>query len=150
MSVKERVKDADVLFNLGRKEGALLLVLVAVAGTSRKRYPKSKIKYDGEAFRMFVSEEMCKYAPGWKEDTNVQVKFKDRPLWMPRELYEFVRNYLFHEAELPDYISFKSKNGFNVTVLNNEKLIIGDDIFHYLRKIVIDAPENANLFNSQS
>jgi len=150
MSIKERIKDADILFKHGRKEGALLLVLVAVAGTSRKRYPKSKIKHDGEAFRKFVSEEMSKYAPGWKEDSNVQVKFKGRTLWMSRELYKFIRNNLFHEAELPDFISFKSENGFNVTILNNEKLIIGYEVFHYLRKIVIDAPENADLFNLQS
>jgi hypothetical protein len=148
MSIKERIKDADILFKLGRKEGALFLVLVAVAATSRKRYPK--IKDDGKAFKKFVSEEMSKYAPGWKKDTKVQIKFRGKPLWMPHALYKYVRCNLAHEAELPEYISFKGENGFNVTVLNNEQLIISDAIFHYLRKIVIDAPENLDLFNLQS
>jgi hypothetical protein len=146
MSIKERIKDADILFNLGRKEGALVLILAAVAGTSRKRYPKDKFK-DDDAFKKFVSEEMSKYAPGWKKDTNVKIKIQGRKLWMPHELYKFVRCELFHEAELPDFISFKGENGFNVTVLNNEQLIISDSIFHYLKKIVIDAPENTDLFD---
>ena len=149
MSIKERIKDADILFELGRKEGALLLILVAVAGTSRKRYPKTKFR-DDVAFKKFVSEEMTKYAPGWKEDTKVQIIFRGETLWMPNELYEFVRCNLFHEAELPEFILFKDGEGFNVSVLNNEQLIIGNAIFHYLRKIVIEAPENADLFNPQS
>jgi hypothetical protein len=41
MSIMTRIEDADLLFQLGRKEGALLLVLIAVAATSKKRYPKS-------------------------------------------------------------------------------------------------------------
>ena len=147
MSIKERINDADILFKLERKEGALLLVLVAVAATSRKRYPKSEITRDNQAFKKFVSEEMSKYAPGWKEDTKVQINFRGRPLWMPHALYKFIRCNLAHEAELPEYISFKGEKGFNVTVLNNEQLIISDAIFHYLKKIVIDAPENADLFD---
>jgi hypothetical protein len=149
MSIKERIKDADILFKLGRKEGALLLILVAVAGTSRKRYPKNKFK-DDKAFMKFVSEEMSKYAPGWKRDSKVKIKIQDRTLWMPHELYKFVRCELFHEAQLPSHISFKDGEGFNVTVRNNEQLIIGNAIFHYLRKIVIEAPENNDLFNMQS
>jgi len=150
MSIKDRIKDADILFNLGRKEGALLLVLVAVAATSRKRYPKSEIEYDGEAFRKFVSEEMSKCASGWKEGTKVDIKFRRRFLCMPRELYKFVRCNLAHEAELPDFILFKEEDGFNISVLNNEKLIISDTIFQYLKKIVIEAPENSDQFYFQS
>ncbi len=147
MSIKERIKDADILFKIGRKEGALLLVLVTIAATSRKRYPETKIKSDGQAFKKFVSEEMSKYAPGWKEDSKVQIKFRGRPLWMPHELYKYVRCNLAHEAELPEFVSFKGEKGFNVTVLNNEQLIISDAIFHYLKKIVIEAPENVDLFD---
>lgn len=147
MSIKERIKDADILFKLGRKEGALLSVLVAVAATSRKRYPETEIPRDGPAFKKFVSEEMSKYAPGWKEDTKVQINFRGRPLFMPHELYKFVRCELAHQAELPEFVSFKDEQGFNITVLNNKQLIISHTIFHYLRKIVIEAPENTDLFD---
>ena len=54
---------------------------------------------------------------------------------------------LAHEAELPIYISFEDGKGFNVSVINNEKLVIGNGIFHYLKKIVIEAPENAHFFD---
>lgn len=147
MSIKSRIEDADSLFQLGRKEGALLLVLIAVAATSRKRYPNRKKISDNKAFKKFVSEEMSRYAPGWKENTKVQVKFRGKSLWMPKFLYEFIRNELAHEAKLPEFISFKDEHDFNITVLNNEQLIISDAIFHYLRKIVIEAPENADLFD---
>jgi hypothetical protein len=146
MSIKSRIEDADILFQLGRKEGALLLVLIAVAATSRKRYPQSKYR-DGEAFREFVCEEMCKYAPGWKKNTKVQVEFRGEPLWMPKVLYKFVRCNLAHEAEVPIFIFFKDGKDFSVTVINNEQLVISNVIFHYLRKIVIEAPENADLFD---
>ena len=66
---------AGLLFQNGRKEGALMLVLIAVAATSRKRYPKSIISGDGQAFRKFASEEMSKYAPGWSENTKAEIEF---------------------------------------------------------------------------
>lgn len=58
MSVHDRLDDARVLYAAGRRTGALLSVLVAVAATSRKRYPKSDVPSDGDAFRKFVAEEM--------------------------------------------------------------------------------------------
>jgi hypothetical protein len=146
MSIRKRIEDADLLFQCGRKEGALLLVLIAVAATSRKRYPRKDYK-DKKAFEEFVCEEMSKYAPGWKKDTKVDSIFQGEPLWMPKVLYELIRCNLAHEAELPIYISFEDGKGFNVSVINNEKLVIGNGIFHYLKKIVIEAPENAHLFD---
>lgn len=149
MSIKSRIEDADILFQLGRKEGALFLVLIAVAATSRKRYSGKKIPKDGDAFKKFVSEEMSKYAPGWKENTKVQIEFEGKPLWMPQILYKYIRCELAHKAELPESISFKDEQdfSFNVSVLNNKELTMSDTIFHYLKKIVIEAPENADLFD---
>lgn len=147
MSIRTRIEDADLLFQHGRKEGALLLVIIAVAATSRKRYPKKKYD-DNVAFKDFVSEEMSKYAPGWKKDTKVDINFQGKPLWMPKILYEFIRCNLAHEAELPIFISFEDGKGFNVSVINNKQLVIGNGIFHYLKKIVIEAPENEDLFKA--
>ena len=66
---------------------------------------------------------------------------------MPDALYKFVRCELAHEAELPEFISFRDEQGFNVPVIDNEQLIISEAMFHYLKKIVIEAPENADLFD---
>ena len=147
MSIKSRIEDADSLFQHGRKEGSLLLVLIAVAATSRKRYPKERYR-DSEAFKAFVCEEMVQFAPGWKKNSNVEVNFRGEPLRMPDVLYEYVRCNLFHEAELPIDISLKDEEGFSITVINNERLVISDKIFWYLKKIVIEAPENANVFQA--
>jgi hypothetical protein len=57
MSIKTSIEDADLLFQLGRKEGALLLILKAIAATSSKRYLQ-KVFGDSEAFKEFVCEEM--------------------------------------------------------------------------------------------
>jgi hypothetical protein len=146
MSSKSRIEDADILFNIGRKEGALLLVLIAIAATSRKRYPHPQHR-DDEAFINFVSEEMPKYAPGWKKDTKVNIDFRGESLWMPKVLYKFVRCNLAHEAKVPIFISFKDDEDFIVSVINDEQLVISNVIFHYLRKIVIEAPENADVFD---
>lgn len=37
--IRDRITDAKLLWASGRKEEALLLVLIAVAATARKKYP---------------------------------------------------------------------------------------------------------------
>ena len=49
MSIEHRIKDALYLWEDERYEGALLNVLVAVAATSRLRYPDRREK-DGAVF----------------------------------------------------------------------------------------------------
>ena len=44
IGVHARIEDAGVLADMGRYEGALLMLLVAVAATSRKRYVKFRGK----------------------------------------------------------------------------------------------------------
>src|SRR5258708_24111477 len=39
VSVRERIEDAKILWDAGRKEGAFIMILIAVATTARKRYP---------------------------------------------------------------------------------------------------------------
>jgi len=57
MSIRDRLDDARILFANGRRDGALLSVLVAVAATSRRRYPHSAIPRDGDAFIRFLLDE---------------------------------------------------------------------------------------------
>jgi hypothetical protein len=57
MSIKDRLDDARMLFSQGRRDGALLSVLVAVAATSRRRYPRATIRRDKEAFIRFLLDE---------------------------------------------------------------------------------------------
>jgi len=62
--VHRRIEDARVLANAGRDEGALLMLLVAVAATARKRFPlgtpsrrDSGTMGEREAFETFLTEE---------------------------------------------------------------------------------------------
>ena len=54
MSVRARVEDAQLLWTNGRREGAFLTALIAVAATSRKRFPDRKSVTDREAFERFL------------------------------------------------------------------------------------------------
>jgi len=56
MSIRERLDDARILFAQGRRDGALLSVLIAVAATSRRRYPRTTMR-DDEAFIRFLLDE---------------------------------------------------------------------------------------------
>src|SRR5580658_1924266 len=66
MSITNRLREAKLLYDTGHCEGALLSVLIAVAGSSRKRFPPKTISRrdpsrqmgDAEAFETFMGEEM--------------------------------------------------------------------------------------------
>jgi hypothetical protein len=53
MTIADRLTDADVLWASGRREGALLSVLVAVAAASREEWPD--VKDDKMRFCRFLS-----------------------------------------------------------------------------------------------
>ncbi len=57
MSIDERMKDGRLLYEARRYEGALLCVLVSIGATSRKRYERTEIWHDGDAFCKFLAEE---------------------------------------------------------------------------------------------
>ena len=48
VTVRERLEDAALLWQHGRKHGAWIQVLIATAATARRRFPGLK---DGEAFK---------------------------------------------------------------------------------------------------
>ena len=71
MSIADRLEEARLLWSQGRKEGAFIMILIAAAATSRKRYPRETLSWakkkndgtrkemeDGEAFKRFILDEM--------------------------------------------------------------------------------------------
>ena len=92
-------------YAVGRPEAALILVLVAVGATSRRRrpvgtpsvrHPGSKMG-DGEAFETFFWEEM----PRISRLQNYNVAYRGKMHRMERVLYKWFRCELFHAARLP-------------------------------------------------
>jgi len=137
MSIKNRIKDAQILYANGQREGALLSVLIAVAATSRRRYLKDK---DKEAFTKFVGEEM-KTITG--HVTNYSIKFRNEVMPLQNLLYKFIRCELAHEAQLPEDIIFEPGSSLKVSV-TDECITFSDVLIDGLCRAVCNAPENKN------
>jgi hypothetical protein len=93
-----RIEDARILYEAGRSEGALLLLLVAVAALSRVRYPKAQVPSDKKAFRQLLKDEqwsLCRAGP-----KTILIGGEETPV--EDFLYEWLRNSLVHEGSIPD------------------------------------------------
>ena len=151
MSIPDRLRDASILYSQGRRDGALLSVLIAVAATARRRYPRP-IK-DRPAFTQFLSDEMVAVTGGAVRNYNVRVPGADKSKYpgemMPLGvcLYEFVRCNLAHEATLPDNVEFvrTEDNGlfFEIT---DDVIRLSDSFMDGLARSVEYAPENHDLY----
>lgn len=80
------------------------MLLVAVAATSRKRYPRgttSKLTVgkmgDREAFTTFLRDEMWRLV----REHDDQIVFRGKPRPIEEFLYEFLRCELVHEGGIP-------------------------------------------------
>ncbi len=152
MSIIERLQDAQFLYANGRRDGALLSVLVAVAATSRRRYPSTRYS-DREAFTQFLAEEMTVVTLGGPKQFIVRVpgadtgKHPDEKMPLGECLYEFVRCNLAHEAMLPDNVEFESAEPGVLSVQITDKVIrLSDTFMDGLGRAVEYAPENGDLF----
>ena len=152
MAIRERLDDAAFLYAHGRREGALLNVLVAVAATSRRRYPYDRFK-DSEAFTRFVGDEMPVITAGGVKNFNVRVpggesaEFPDGLMPLGACFYRFVRCNLAHEAKLPSNVEFLAAGPGTFQVeITDEKIRLSDSFMDGLSKAVLYAPENADLF----
>ena len=146
MSVKTRLDDAKVLYENGRREGALLSVLVAIAATARKRYPRPL--GDRQSFTQFVGEEMqtiTKGATGGCSIKEFNINYLGKIMPLEDLLYEVVRCNLAHEGELPDSIVFEPGAGLKVNV-EPHKITFSDGLLNGLCFAVTQAPENSGIF----
>ena len=141
MSVRARIEDAKFLYKNGRKEGALLSILVALAATSRKRYPTIVKKKDGDAFTTFLSEELTKRI---KVGT-FMVKFRDKMILLQDLFYKFVRCELAHEAQMPEDNTFTKGDMLHVKV-DEKEISLSEKFIDILFDIVIKAEENKEEF----
>lgn len=140
MSIKDKITDAKVLYTNGRKEGALLSILVAVAATSRKRYPLGT-KNDGDAFTSFLAEELPKVI----RVKHFNVKYRNEMILLQDLLYKFVRCNLTHEANIPEDIKFETSDQLFVRV-DDDCITFSDRLIDVLATVVSNAEENKNEF----
>lgn len=136
MGIRERIDDGRLLYENERKQGAFLSVLVAVAATSRRRYPRQDWS-DKESFIRFLVGEYpaftrnCNWQPASESDYEQNIEPRNFPAgqdpiggywfkvpgaedqgWhmgrmpLPAILYAYVRCSLAHEARLPSNVEF--------------------------------------------
>lgn len=145
MSIKARLEDAEILYQNERHEGVLLLLLVAIAATSRKRYPKKQMG-DGEAFKTFLGEEM-KTLTGNIE--NLNILFRDKLVPLQDVLYKFVRCELTHEARLPSEVILEKRAPFFLKI-TKPGITVSDSLLQGLARVVTEAPENEEIFRKRA
>jgi hypothetical protein len=165
MSVRDRIEDAKVLWQAGRKEGAFVQILIAVAATARKRYLKApkgskpvpdgqrprpgEYASDGTAFKTFLLDEMDKITGGMKY--NVAFPFQGREK-VPLEeiLYAHLRCHMVHEGETPPSITFTepvvADGKSHSTLRLTDPLGLPEFWLWNMARAVAQAPENGELF----
>ena len=98
MSVRARIEDAKSLWEAGHQEGAVIMVLIAVAATVRKRYPRPMP--DSQAYKAFIRKELPKITNG--PTRNVAFYFRHNHHRSIEDIiYTFIRCELLHEGALP-------------------------------------------------
>lgn len=146
MSIRDRVTDAIILWRSGRKDGALLSALVAVAATARRRYPVGTPSIDEptsrrgmgdrESFERFLGTDLgptlglLGTGPDGYFGLRVPFQRGSIPPDPPRTLipyerldhlfYKFVRCELAHEGALPTDVVFEWGDADSVTVAGDE------------------------------
>lgn len=149
MGVRQRLEDARFLWEKGRKEGALVQVLVAAAATARVRFPT---KGDGAAFRKFIRE----VTPTIIDATNpampggLHVIFNAETkseMAFDHLMYKHLRCYLVHEAAMSPYVRFSESRMVDGKLIADFRggvpLMLPDFWVIHLAKAVAEAPENA-------
>lgn len=120
MSIKEQVEDALFLSQNGRHVGALTNLMLAIAASSRKTFPRgaksreepSKEMGDGEAFTLFLGGRIRKilfgdYGGPDIGNSGISVGFRGKQYDVAYILYKFYRCELVHNGELPEDIEFQ-------------------------------------------
>ena len=144
MNVRTLLSDAEMLLKQGRFESALALVLMAIAATSRKRYPRNHPKYkkDQEAFEAFVRDEMKNSITGLASMT-AEVGGKEMP--MESILYKILRCTVLHEGKIPEELVFEEKPDWSIRPAEG-RLVLSRNWILGLMRAVVRAKENEPLF----
>jgi hypothetical protein len=95
LDIQERVEDALLLWREGRREGAFLLALVAVAARARRNDPQTAS--DREVFEQFIARRFS---------VRISLEFRGQLEPLERIFYKWLRCELVHEGGLPVDVRF--------------------------------------------
>ena len=104
--LQERIDDARFLWRSGRREGAFLLALVAIAARARLEHPS--IAGDRERFERFLRSRLTQ---------TISLEFRGEMQTWQHLFYKWMRCTLVHEGGLPIDIAFMEGVGENDLML---------------------------------
>ncbi len=144
MSIRARHEDAQILARQGRLDGALLMLLIAVAATAKKRFPGL---LDSDGFQAFVKVGVQEVTP-IKVGGGFSVTYRGESVMIERIFYKFMRCTLVHEARLPADLEVivEPTPGMTSIRVEADKLVMGLGWLDNLFEMVVRAPENAEQF----
>ena len=143
MSIRARVEDALLLWENARKEGAFLNALVAVAATSRLRFPDRKAVKDPDAFVQFLEKA---------HTVRISVEYRGECLPVEQVFYKWIRCQLVHEGGLPVDIQFMPDSAPGTLSVRaggapEYVLKVSEGWFNHIVGAVASAPENTREFD---
>lgn len=104
-SIRDRIEDARQLWEAGRKEGAFLIALLAVAARARQEHPRPV--RDSDAFEWFIQS---RFRP------RVSVEFRGTLEPLERVFYKWMRCELVHDGGLPADLRFSEDTDGELSV----------------------------------
>jgi hypothetical protein len=140
VTVVDRLADADLLWYYGRREGALLSVLVAVSATARRTFPQ--IKGERAAFEAFM-----KSTHGW----TICVEHRGVTVDMDHLFYKWLRCELVHAGSLPpdvridDRFTDPASCGVRAGGAPNYTVLLSPGWYQFFVDAVRQAPANGDL-----
>jgi hypothetical protein len=164
MSIREQVEDATFLAQHRLYVGALTTLMLAVAASSRRTFPRgtksvkkpTEDMSDMEAFTLFLGGRIRKLLLGnsggpEEGDSGLSVGFRGKQYDVAYILYKFYRCELVHNGELPEDVEFtesQASAGADLRVRNRdlrvsisvEEKIVFD---HGWIDLLVDAVANA-------
>lgn len=151
MSIRERYRDAQVLAEQGRLEGALVMALICVAATAEKAFPQgtpsnkgSGKMGDAERFTAYLSERLAA-ALGIKTSGRfMAVQVEGKMLDIETILYRYYRCKLVHEGKVHEEVELDLADGHALMVeaAGPGKFKLGAGIIRTLLHLVKDDPLN--------
>lgn len=169
MSIKTLVEDAVFLRNNGRYLGALSLLVLAIAGSARKMFPKGETRSlknpkdfmrDEESFTLFLGGRLNKIINGDlggpdAGESNFIINFRGEDTNLATILYKYYRCQLVHEAALPKDIEFAPQNdekssSLVATISLGEKLTLGCGWIDVLLAAIVKAKCNNDIFGKSA
>lgn len=141
MSIRDRLEDADLLWGHHRREGALLIVLVATAATARKTFPQ--ITGDRASFEAFMKTT---------HDRTISVEYRGQQVDLDHLFYKWLRCELVHTATLPvdlridDTFSDPDSCSVRAGGAPNHAVLLSPGWYYFLTSAIRNAAANSDAF----